>query len=188
MSRLTEAGCSRTPALLSHKVEKQSYEEWVPGGYKLYILMAELPGCAPEVLYFSGQMPLQERDSLRRAFKASWLETVQCGLRHTDKGIRNLIWDREGNKWYVPTYHILATSLDTPKFDSSMTATWLTGSTGSPQMKAAFGNTVYILAGILLELARHPITLICLIGFFETSPQTLLVMVLCIGINDLHTS
>lgn len=104
LSYLTKAGCASTPSLLSHKETKQSDEEWVPGGYKLYILMEKLPGCAPEPSFFSGQMPLFERDMLRSAFKTSWLETVRCGVVHGDQGIRNLIWDKDSNKWWVPSW------------------------------------------------------------------------------------
>jgi hypothetical protein len=41
---LTRAGCSSTPALFSRKQDKQRWESWVPGGYKVYILMEKLPG------------------------------------------------------------------------------------------------------------------------------------------------
>ncbi|KAJ5591445.1 uncharacterized protein N7459_001814 [Penicillium hispanicum] len=101
LSCLTKARCSSTPSLFSYKVDKQSHEEWVPGGYKLYILMEKLSGSDPSALFFSGQMSLAERDRLRSAFKAAWLETVRSGVVHTDDAMRNLIWDSEGNKCYL---------------------------------------------------------------------------------------
>ncbi|RAH71409.1 uncharacterized protein BO66DRAFT_390964 [Aspergillus aculeatinus CBS 121060] len=73
LSHLMKAGCSSTPSLLSWKKEQQAIDEWVPGGYKLSILMERLPGSNPGDSLFSGQMPRDERDSLRKAFKAAWL-------------------------------------------------------------------------------------------------------------------
>jgi hypothetical protein len=73
LSHLTKARCSSSPSLLAWKADKQSYDEWVPGGYKLSISMEKLPGSDPSESFFSSQMPLVERDCLRMAFKAAWL-------------------------------------------------------------------------------------------------------------------
>ena len=73
LSFLTKTRCSSTPFLLSWKEEKQTYNEWVPGGYKLSILMEKLPGSDPSGLFFSGEMCRHERDCLRKAFKEAWL-------------------------------------------------------------------------------------------------------------------
>lgn len=71
LSILTNAHCSCMPALLSWVKRKQGDDQWVPGGYILYILMEKLPGLNPTYLY--DHMGRQERDDLRAAFKAAWL-------------------------------------------------------------------------------------------------------------------
>ncbi|GIJ99439.1 hypothetical protein Aspvir_001571 [Aspergillus viridinutans] len=73
LSHLTKARCSSTPSLFAWKADTQTHNEWVPGGYKLSILMEKLPGSDPSDLFITSQMPLVERDRLRMAFKAAWL-------------------------------------------------------------------------------------------------------------------
>ncbi|KAJ5728893.1 uncharacterized protein N7483_003401 [Penicillium malachiteum] len=73
LTLLTNEGCSSTPALIDWMAEEQAYDEWVPGGYKLSILMENPPGSDPEDLWFSSQMPIDERHRLRSAFKKAWL-------------------------------------------------------------------------------------------------------------------
>lgn len=76
LSLLTKAGCSCTPSLYDWKKDKQTDQEPVPGGYKLFILMELLPGIMPEDLFFSEDSEdgaREERDELRSAFKKSWL-------------------------------------------------------------------------------------------------------------------
>ncbi|KAJ6013728.1 hypothetical protein N7540_008319 [Penicillium herquei] len=85
LSLLTEAGCSSTPALLGYKEEEQAYNERVPGGYKLSILMEKLPGSDPEDLWFNIQMPIDERHRLRSAFKKAWLYLVDWEYWHFEK-------------------------------------------------------------------------------------------------------
>jgi hypothetical protein len=33
---------------------------------------------------------------------AIYSETVRCGILHADGAIRNLVWDKEADKWWVP--------------------------------------------------------------------------------------
>ncbi|KAJ5113060.1 hypothetical protein N7456_001594 [Penicillium angulare] len=76
LSLLTKAGCSCTPSLYDWKKDKQTDQEPVPRGYKLFILMELLPGIMPEDLFFSEDSEdgaREERDELRSAFKKSWL-------------------------------------------------------------------------------------------------------------------
>ncbi|KAL1979309.1 hypothetical protein VTN96DRAFT_6229 [Rasamsonia emersonii] len=99
LEHLTAVGCSSTPALFAWKHETQGDDDWIPGGYIDYILMEKLPGTSPG--YWSGVMKREERDQLRRAFKEAWQECVACGRVHQDRGIRNLVWDREKQKCYI---------------------------------------------------------------------------------------
>ncbi|KAJ5613622.1 hypothetical protein N7528_007276 [Penicillium herquei] len=104
LSKLTQAGCSSTPALYSSKKDQQTWDELVPGGYKLFILMEKLRGSPDAVdLFFTAKRrdSRLERDNLRKAFKKAWLETLRCGVVHSDDAIRNLIWDSENNKCYI---------------------------------------------------------------------------------------
>ena len=73
LCHLTKKQCSSTPKLFSWKADEQTDKEWVPGGYKLSILMEKLPGSDPSDLFLTGQMPIHERNSLRKAFKEAWL-------------------------------------------------------------------------------------------------------------------
>ncbi|KAJ6032238.1 hypothetical protein N7540_002970 [Penicillium herquei] len=76
LPKLTKAGCSSTPALLSSKKDQQTWEELVPGGFKVFILMEKLPGSSDVAdLFFTPKQSESrlERDNLRKAFKAAWL-------------------------------------------------------------------------------------------------------------------
>ncbi|KAL1998286.1 hypothetical protein VTN02DRAFT_6464 [Thermoascus thermophilus] len=104
LSILTNAHCSCTPALFSWVKKQQGNDQWVPGGYILYILMEKLPGVNPAPIY--DHMTRQERDDLRAAFKAAWLECVACGVVHGDPAIRNLLWDRATKKCYLIDFEV----------------------------------------------------------------------------------
>ncbi|KAJ5726258.1 uncharacterized protein N7483_007615 [Penicillium malachiteum] len=97
---LTEADCSSTPAFFASKTEIQAFDEWVPGGYKRFILMEHLPGysCWAGDYY---QMPPAEKDRLRTAFKTAWLEAIQVGFRHAGPELCNILWDSQRNKCYL---------------------------------------------------------------------------------------
>lgn len=73
LHHLTQQQCSSTPGLFPWKADEQTDKEWVPGGYKLSILMERLPGFDPSDSFLTGQMSIQERHCLREAFKAAWL-------------------------------------------------------------------------------------------------------------------
>lgn len=66
---LTDANCSATPALLAWKHTVQDDERYVPGGYITYILMERCPGINLQCLF---QLPREERDQIRAAFKKAW--------------------------------------------------------------------------------------------------------------------
>ncbi|KAJ5101161.1 hypothetical protein N7456_007213 [Penicillium angulare] len=102
LTLLTKAECSCTPRLYDSSKGKQSDQEWIPGGYKLCILMEMLPGSTPSQ-FLSTLSPFSrtERDLIRQAFKDSWFETVCCGAEHQDEGLRNIIWDPNGKKCYL---------------------------------------------------------------------------------------
>lgn len=65
LRRLTEAGCPCTPKLIDHRVEVQGKREYVPGGFKLYLLMEKVPG---RNLINFGELEMSERDQVRIAF------------------------------------------------------------------------------------------------------------------------
>ncbi|PYH41019.1 uncharacterized protein BP01DRAFT_306816 [Aspergillus saccharolyticus JOP 1030-1] len=106
LATLTSRGCSSIPSLLSWKKERQSINEGVPGGYKLSILMQRVPGIDldPGHPVYLVQMSREERELLRKAFKAAWLETVRCGIvnvTHVDESIGNILWDKEDQKCHL---------------------------------------------------------------------------------------
>lgn len=71
LKKLTEGGCSCTPALLGWTHKTQGDHLWVPGGYIDFILMEKLPGIAPEDAFWGFDQ--KERDQLRESFKEGWL-------------------------------------------------------------------------------------------------------------------
>lgn len=73
LGNLTRARCSSSPSLLAWKKDKQDHDEWVTGGYKLSILMEDLPGSDPSDMFITGRTSLEEQDCLRKAFKEAWL-------------------------------------------------------------------------------------------------------------------
>ncbi|KAJ6031402.1 hypothetical protein N7540_002134 [Penicillium herquei] len=99
LDRLTETECSVAPALLSHKDEKQTDDEWVPGGYKRSILMEHVPGSCLKFEY-SG-MSDGEKNRVRSAFKIAWQEAIECGCYHDHEDLENLVWDSDGNVCYL---------------------------------------------------------------------------------------
>ncbi|KAJ5710893.1 hypothetical protein N7488_005049 [Penicillium malachiteum] len=108
-SKLSEDGPSAAIIKIRLQKDQQTWDELVPGGYKLFILMEKLPG-SPDAadLFFTAKRrdSRLERDDLRKAFKAAWLETVRCGVVHTDDAIRNLIWDKENKKCYIVDWEL----------------------------------------------------------------------------------
>lgn len=66
---LTDANCSATPSLLAWKHTVQDDERYVPGGYITYILMEKCPGIDLRCFF---QLPREERDQIREAFKKAW--------------------------------------------------------------------------------------------------------------------
>ncbi|PLB44941.1 hypothetical protein P170DRAFT_450006 [Aspergillus steynii IBT 23096] len=73
LSVLKKANCSSTPSLLDWKEEQQTNDEWIPGGFKLCILMERLPGIDPSDGFINRTMDRPERDALRAAFKTAWM-------------------------------------------------------------------------------------------------------------------
>lgn len=72
LKRLTEAGCSSAPRFYSWKTEIQGTAEWVPGGYRDYILMGKLPGsdagdCLEDVCWDPEVV-----NQIQAAFKVAW--------------------------------------------------------------------------------------------------------------------
>lgn len=98
LQALTDAKCSSTPSLLAWKHCLQDNERYVPGGYITYILMEKCPGINMESFF---QLPRDERDQIRAAFKKAWHECIQCGYVHDDPANRNLIWNKEQQKCYL---------------------------------------------------------------------------------------
>lgn len=70
LEHLSKRGCSSAPTLLAWKHGVQAEHQWVPGGYVVYILMNKLPGVPVDNI---AGLPRDERDSLRKAFKESWM-------------------------------------------------------------------------------------------------------------------
>ena len=73
LSALTKARCSSAPSFLEWVAEQQSDDEWIPGGFKLFILMERLPGIDPSDGFINKQMDRSERDAVRAAFKTAWM-------------------------------------------------------------------------------------------------------------------
>ncbi|PGH19045.1 hypothetical protein AJ79_00079 [Helicocarpus griseus UAMH5409] len=101
LKTLTQLGCSCTPKLLGHKLVSQGPDDYVPGGFILYLLIEKLAG---RNLVDFAQLPMFERDQVRLAFaKAIYTGSEFYALRHkhNDPDRRNLIWDPKGKKCYI---------------------------------------------------------------------------------------
>lgn len=69
LQKLADAGCSSTPSFMALKHESQDEKRYVPGGYITYILMEKVPGICLECIW---DLPRDERDQVRTAFKRAW--------------------------------------------------------------------------------------------------------------------
>lgn len=68
---LNRGGCLSCPKIINYK-QKEQDEEWiVPGGYVLYIALEKWPGIRLTHQLF-WELPRQERDSIRAAFRDSY--------------------------------------------------------------------------------------------------------------------
>lgn len=65
LKRLSRLGCSSTPKLLGHTLASQSQDEYVPGGFIIYLLIEKVPG--RNLINFA-DLSLSERDEVRLAF------------------------------------------------------------------------------------------------------------------------
>lgn len=126
LDKLTAAGCSSSPTLLSVKIEMQTKSAsylrypgegmvspsyisssgeryWLSEGYIVYILMAKLPGQPLSYLTFWNDQLFteHERDEVRKAFKEAFTEFKQLGIIHGDEKMENLLWDNERKKCYI---------------------------------------------------------------------------------------
>ncbi|PYI35703.1 hypothetical protein BP00DRAFT_483899 [Aspergillus indologenus CBS 114.80] len=116
---------SETPRAFSSEIEALSHlTKSGCSSYKLSILMEKLPGSDPGDSLFSGQMPRDERDSLRKAFKEAWLETVRCGVIHGDGSINNLLWDSESERCYLVDWEYWRLSKDTTCWEDRLYIRW----------------------------------------------------------------
>src|SRR5947209_19261190 len=71
LTKLTECDCSASPRLISWMREQQDETMWVPGGYVVYILMEKLPGDSPFNFWVEKYFSLEDRDEVRKAFRAA---------------------------------------------------------------------------------------------------------------------
>jgi hypothetical protein len=65
LRRLSRLGCSSTPKLLDYQLASQSQNDYVPGGFIVYLLMEKVPG---RNLVNFPDLPMPERDQVRLAF------------------------------------------------------------------------------------------------------------------------
>jgi hypothetical protein len=65
LNHATKKGSTCTPRLIDYQPEAQSETDYVPNGFKLYILMEKVPG---RNLVNFGELEMIERDQIRIAF------------------------------------------------------------------------------------------------------------------------
>lgn len=123
--QLTKMHCQSTPNLVAWKQEKQDESGLVPGGFILFMVMGELPGCRLNSDIF-WKLPRQERDDIREAFQVAWKyvlccgsfgfyliasilqsvtnfiqlsrDCVKCGIRIYENNLANLLWDKDNKR------------------------------------------------------------------------------------------
>ncbi|GAD99140.1 conserved hypothetical protein [Paecilomyces variotii No. 5] len=100
LEKLTEAQCPCTPKLIAWKHENQGHDGWVPGGFLDYIVIEKLEG---QTLSWEliDSLSNEQQESLRAAFKESYLSCFSHNFVNLDRGARNLIWNEEKNICYI---------------------------------------------------------------------------------------
>ena len=58
------------PALFSYKIEKQTVDGLVPGGYLVFMLLEQVSGIRLDNVYWD--LPASERQKIRQAFRVAW--------------------------------------------------------------------------------------------------------------------
>lgn len=74
LKRLMEANCSSTPKLIASEHQLQGDSDFVPGGYKDFLLMERVPGEVPgDGGFLENVLPTDEWTEIETAFKKAWL-------------------------------------------------------------------------------------------------------------------
>ncbi|KAI9035056.1 uncharacterized protein KD926_004672 [Aspergillus affinis] len=118
---LTKARCSCTPGFKAWKHETQNRDDWVPGGFIDYILMTRLEGktVSQELVR---ELDNEQQQRLRKAFKTSYMECLDCGFLNMDRGTRNLIWDEKNAQCYIVDWETWRRRKARHKWDDPTTA------------------------------------------------------------------
>ncbi|KAF2096868.1 hypothetical protein NA57DRAFT_78457 [Rhizodiscina lignyota] len=88
------ANSAYAPQLLGFKRAVQSDSCPLPGGYLTYTLMNKIPGDTLFNLHFWGLPEDERRDIVQKFLKI--LRTIyELGIQPEDRGLRNIMWDRE---------------------------------------------------------------------------------------------
>lgn len=101
----TEAENCHVPRLMAFKQEEQGPNGLLPGGYISYTILTKLPGRnLYDLQYWS--LPSTERDLIMDEFWRALQSIFDLGIEPIDRGLRNVLWERETNKCTIVDFEV----------------------------------------------------------------------------------
>jgi hypothetical protein len=94
------ATSAAAPHLVAFHCSVQPETGRVPGGYITYTVMNKAPGSTLFALGY-WNLTVEEREEISRAFLIKLREVYALGVEPVDRGLRNVLWDKESKTWYV---------------------------------------------------------------------------------------
>ena len=76
LEQITEQNLKSGPRLLAMDLQTQSLDDFVPGGFSLFLLLEKLPGLQLGPSFWD--FPRSERNRIRANFKSAWMLVPHC--------------------------------------------------------------------------------------------------------------
>ncbi|KAK4947921.1 hypothetical protein LTR10_013429 [Elasticomyces elasticus] len=106
LTRFREANITYAPLLVAFKTGVQGANGPRPGGYITYTVMTQMPGDSLHNLYYWG-MSEEERQEIIQEFLVALTSIYALGIEPVDCALRNVLWERETKRWYVPMWLVV---------------------------------------------------------------------------------
>ena len=99
LQKFRDANTPFAPHLVAFTSTVQAEEGRLPGGYITYTVMTKMPGATlyPGLGYWN--LEVSEREEIASAFIVALKGVWALGVEPVDRGLRNVLWERETKTW-----------------------------------------------------------------------------------------
>ncbi|QKX58235.1 uncharacterized protein TRUGW13939_05356 [Talaromyces rugulosus] len=121
---LTKQGCKSISPVFNWKREEQDESGPVPGGYLVYLVVADLPGVRiSRDDYWN--LSRKQRDEVRDAFKVAYTDCLSCGIIRTSGVLgTSLIWDKASKKMFIVGFRYSRAATEKDVWGSHLWLAW----------------------------------------------------------------